>query len=81
MTEAQRSVILRVLDGHQPLIGLVYLIHKHPRGDQVFHWLLANRYTGKNLEDYFRHHFAPSTQKMIEHVLKQRNARPTLVLR
>jgi hypothetical protein len=79
VTEERRQRILRVLDGHEPLIGLVYIIHSHPMADVVLTWLFNHGYTGKTLEEFFKFHFAPNPHRMIEHILSQRITRPILI--
>jgi uncharacterized membrane protein YbaN (DUF454 family) len=78
VTPQRRELIFTVMDNHYPLLGLLSILHRHPRCDDVLRWLVNRGYTGKVLEDWFRHKFAPDPKKLIAHVLRHQG--PTLIL-
>ncbi len=69
MTPERRKNLLRVMDGYTDLIGLMKLLHREERCDDICHWLIAHHYTGHTLAQWYKSEFAPNPRFFLAHVI------------
>lgn len=68
MTKRRRDMFFRVMDGYTSLLGLMSIMDQRPDCDHILGWLIANRYTGYNLEQWYIANFAPDPKKLFRHI-------------
>lgn len=71
LTNLDRELFFRVLDGRGELMGLMTKVRHCPRYPEILRWLIARGYVGLVLADWYKHHFAPRPHAMIRFVLEQ----------
>ena len=54
MTPQRRDLMLRVVDGHQSVLPLVYHADRLTRCDEVLVWLIKNNITGFRFISFFQ---------------------------
>ena len=84
MTNAERDLIFRVVDGRNELLPFMHHIWSYRRRLEILRWFLVNHITGKNLIAWKESIHARSQLLPVEFVLKQlekskENHRPTVV--
>jgi hypothetical protein len=49
MTPRQRDIIFKIADGNLETLPILYHFVNYKRGNEIFNWLLSNRFTGNQL--------------------------------
>lgn len=82
MTEHRRELILRTVDGESRVLYLIFLWHDLARVEEILHWLIDHRFTGKALYGFMQaRKFMPmaAAKEILMHIDKERELRPILV--
>lgn len=59
-----------VMDGNFGLAGTMHVLHHYKHCDAFLTWLISNRYTGKNLEQFLVKRFRGSVPMLVEYIVE-----------
>lgn len=73
MTSARRDLMLRIYDGEEQVLRVLYRMQGLTRLDEVLSWLVEARLTGKNLLAWMRIQHENSLLKTVSFILMRVN--------
>lgn len=85
MTEAHRQLVLRIVDGKQELLPVVFFWHGFTRCEEILNWCLRNKLTGINLIAFLRETIGQrplvmqAGQEILKRIDKENELKPVIV--
>ena len=77
LSAQRRDLMHAVMDGQNDLDGTMYVLHHYKFCDQMLRWLIAHKYTGKNLEALLVKRFKSSVPALVGYIVDAINGRIT----
>jgi hypothetical protein len=71
MTARRRQLIFKVADGYDPTLPVLHFLDSMVRCDDILRWLIAHRFTGKNMCQFLHQTFGNKMLDMSKFILQQ----------
>lgn len=74
ISDKRRELMMRVMDGHPDLVGVMHILHGYKFCDNFLIWMVEHRFTGTNLKEIIVKKFRSSVPDLVSFIIARMNA-------